>query len=69
MAVYSVQGWFDGESDCEPPEPGKYWLTILEHDEEFALVVHRGSLLDPVIQEKEKRAEWIASALNAFEDA
>jgi len=21
-------GWFDGEAECEPPEPGKRWMTL-----------------------------------------
>ena len=42
----------DGDSDCEPPEPGKKWLAIVDQDgEEVAIVVHRGGEIPP-----EKRA-------------
>lgn len=46
---YGWTGWFDGESDCSPPEPGKRWLEIQELDddgsqvEEIAVIVHRGT--------------------------
>lgn len=63
--VFGVQGWFDGESDCEPPEPGKFWLEITENGEEIALVVHRmtGREDDEAMSRKAARAYWIAEAL------
>ena len=40
---YTFSGWFEGESDCDPPEPGKQWLEIYEDGEEMAVVVHRNT--------------------------
>lgn len=44
---YGWSGWFEGEGDCEPPEPGKRWLEIhtLEANtegDEIAIIVQRG---------------------------
>lgn len=25
-----MQGWFDGEEECSPPEPDKRWLEIID---------------------------------------
>lgn len=33
--------WLDGRVDCDPPEPGKIWLTIREDGEEIAIIVLR----------------------------
>lgn len=71
--TFRVEGWFDGSSgDCEPPEPGKYWLAIVDGDdpvrEEWAIIVHRTddfSIDDPNLIEKEKRAAKITDLLNA----
>lgn len=30
--TYRVQGWFDGETECEPAEPDKRWLAIVDED-------------------------------------
>lgn len=73
---YAVEGWFDGAGDCEPPEPGKHWLTITEDGEEYAIVVVRRpegmSETDPVHVEREaeasRRAERIVAALNAYRE-
>lgn len=56
---------FDGDSDCEPPEPGKKWLAInreLEEGdwEELCIIVHRG---DMIPQEKYDLADEIIHAL------
>jgi hypothetical protein len=37
--------WVGWDDECEPPEPGKRWLTIRDPDgEEFAIIVQRGKL-------------------------
>jgi len=41
VPTYEVDGWFDGSKDCEPPEPGKKWLTITEEGNEFCIIVVR----------------------------
>lgn len=68
---YRVTGWFDGAGDCEPPEPGKTWLTIEYPDgEEMATIVQRtDTSLTPEVQaelrqQKEAAAEMIVEALN-----
>lgn len=73
---YAVEGWFDGEGDCEPPEPGKHWLTITEDGEEYAIVVVRRqpgvSETDPEHVAREAaawdRAGRVAAALNAYRE-
>lgn len=30
MSRFQVQGWFDGEEECSPPEPDKRWLEIID---------------------------------------
>jgi len=41
--VYECNGY-----DCEPPEPGKLWLSIDDdHGDEWAIVVHRGGEIPP----------------------
>jgi len=71
--MYRWVGWFDGECDCEPPEPGKYWLEIQDDDMyEFCVVVYRpknGSFAeeDPQVRAREERAQLIVDALNEWE--
>lgn len=72
--TYGWTGWHDGETECEPPEPGKAWLSIgpVEDDgsvsEELAIIVSRST--DPRIRAtKERDAKAIVRALNlAFSD-
>lgn len=82
--MYRWTGWYDGSVDCEPPEPGKYWLEI-ESDvtvyktsfedpmfEEFCVIVHRTDNFkgnDSIVMGKENRAQLIVEALNMWEDA
>jgi hypothetical protein len=77
---YAWSGWFDGEGDCEPPEPGKRWLEIhrMEPDgtvgEEIAVIVHRGTPItdsspacfwdDETREKKESYAYAIVQGLN-----
>lgn len=66
-ARYSWHGWLNGEEDCDPPEPGKFWLSITEDGDELAIIVHRqwGDERDePAKYEKEARAQRIVEALN-----
>jgi len=79
---YAVYGWEFGDSECEPPEPGKAWLTIAEIDytgedpsmgDEVAIVVCRNfedvkAKTPQVILAKEKMAHRIAAALNFGEE-
>src|SRR5574342_1062676 len=68
--MYSWAGWFDGRADCEPSEPGKYWIEIRDDDyDEFCIIVHRSAdeeldNSDPVVIAKENRAQYIVDALN-----
>ena len=64
-------GWSEG-ADCEPPEPGKRWLTIHDGDgEEFAVIVHRLQENPPSATDearmlvKEGNAQIIVDALNS----
>lgn len=70
---FGVAGWESGD-ECDPPEAGKHWLSIIDSDHsEFCVIVHRGSLLedgsinedDPEVMRKLNLAFCIASALNA----
>lgn len=66
---FRVEGWFEGASDCEPPEPGKQWLTVMDRDQEFCVIVLRDPGTGITRQqelERENRAELIVNALNAF---
>ncbi len=41
---YYTEGPLNGADDCDPPEPGKLWMTIVDdNNEEICIVVHRGS--------------------------
>jgi len=69
--IYHWEGWFDGRSDCVPPEPGKYWIEILDQDHnEICIIVHRTfrerdlDNADPEVLWKEKTAQIIVEALN-----
>jgi len=65
---YYWTGWHDGADDCEPPEPGKFWLTICDPTgEEVAIIVHRGDITSPLAEEKVERAKLLARLLT--EDA
>jgi hypothetical protein len=74
MARFEVRGWYDGEDDCEPPEPGKRWLTVTLDDEEFCVVVQRmteqpdGTLGydEQGTLERSKRADLIRDALHNY---
>jgi len=71
--MYRWIGWF-GPDDCEPPELGKYWIEIQDMPDlnEFCIIVHRTENFDqtnPVIIDKERRAQFIVDALNATEEA
>lgn len=65
--------WFDFEEDVSTDAiPGKYILTIAdEHGEEVATIVHRASdmfpLDGPVAAQKERNAQRIVDALNAYD--
>lgn len=73
--MYRWVGWF-GPEDCEPPEPGKYWIEIQDEDfNEFAIIVYRPQGEDLEIFERgmmptqgqierEHRANYIVDALN-----
>ena len=40
--TYYAHGWYDGESDCDPPELGKRWMAVVDEDgEEICIVVQR----------------------------
>lgn len=66
--MYKWRGWYDGETDCEPPEPGKFWLEIVDEDfNEVCIIVHRTENFkqtDPKVLEREERAAMIVRALN-----
>jgi hypothetical protein len=71
MTKYQWAGWFDGSDACEPPEPGKWWISIEDEDfNEYAIIVHR-STDDPnvnkntAVDRKERHAQLIVDALNA----
>lgn len=74
-APYSWGGWFDGAADCEPPEPGKEWLTIEDSDgNELAIIVLRTRGKEDYELEEERaqsetQAQAIVDALNAVDDA
>lgn len=61
---FTWSGWSDGADDCDPPEPGKFWLTIHDSDgDEVAIIVNRGQ--DPArMARKEAVAQGICDALN-----
>lgn len=56
---FVVDGWNDGSQDCDPPEPGKFWLSIVDADHsEVCTVVHRGEIYsDDNINEFTKEAD------------
>lgn len=62
---FGWHGWDKGE-DVTPPEPGKRWLTITQHGEELAVIVHRaGQPSDTAdMARKERYAQQIVNALN-----
>lgn len=63
-SYFSWSGW---ESECEPAEPGKEWITICENGEEIAVIVHRATDHEDDGKwkgEKVDRARSIVSALN-----
>ncbi len=69
---YAWTGWHDGATDCEPPEPGKEWLTITQYGEEYAVVVlgtaafaEAPDALDDFRRDLEERADWICACLDA----
>lgn len=68
---FSWSGWYEGEGDCEPPEPGKQWLTIHDQDEEFCVIVLRRDLSSKSSEaysakesELMERATFLVEALN-----
>lgn len=74
--MYRWVGWFDGRSDCEPPEPGKFWIEIQEDMEEIAIIVwrpreqdaedfDRGIVVEGQIH-RELTAQLIVDALNNY---
>lgn len=67
---YTWLGWEDGEDACDPPEPGKVWLTIADDGAELAVIVHRRYNDErdaPAMEKKEAAAQRIVDALNASE--
>jgi len=69
--MYRWVGWFDGSEDCEPPEPGKFWIEIQDEDfNEVCVIVHRteefNQTSDSVLS-KEKMAQHIVDALMLHE--
>lgn len=75
MEKYGWTGWEDGADACDPPEPGKEWLTIGTLDEdgyvddEIATIVHRPTGHPDSEQwraQKEADAQRIVDALNAM---
>lgn len=70
MSRYQALGPFNGATECDPPEPGKWWIEIADVDEfgadELAVVVSRGS--EPS-DEKWEIAFRIVAAMNATQDA
>jgi hypothetical protein len=80
-ARYQWTGWYDGETDCEPPEPGKLWIEIHDDDwNEACIIVIRADApiytsedADPDrlandMAEREERARVIVDALNYYEE-
>jgi hypothetical protein len=60
-----VEGWSNGATDCEPAEPGKYWVTVRDQDDdEICIIVHRGDPTNPLGKRKVADAYLIADALN-----
>lgn len=67
--------WFDGATDCEPPEPGKEWIAVLDEDEneicilalrtDASIFVDNAALLAAARDDTAKRADEIIFALNA----
>ena len=63
---YRWVGWFDGAEDCEPPEPGKFWIEVQDDDfNEIAVVVCREPKFEELKGQKEAQAQMIVDALNA----
>jgi len=59
--------WMDGgeEEECEPPEPGKKWLSIINSDgDEIAIIVNRKT--EPTRQQI-ANAKFIEKACNSHE--
>jgi hypothetical protein len=64
---HSYFTWHGWEDECEPPEPGKEWITICENGEEIATIVHRTTEHPEDAEwkrQKVERARLIVSALN-----
>jgi len=70
MPDFRVSGYFEGEHDCEPPEPDKRWWAVVDEDEnEYAVFVQRKR--DGVFREDDasdvyERAVTTKNALNEF---
>lgn len=68
---YRIGGWYNGQEDCDPPEPNTEWLAIEEEGEEIAVVILRTNTeLDPewCRERKVKDAVLIVNALNAYQE-
>jgi hypothetical protein len=71
MKKYGLHYWCDGE-ECDPPEPGKWWIEICELDEdgfvgdEIAIIVNRRLDDEDVCAQKVKQAQVIVDALNLY---
>ena len=63
--------WTSWDDECDPPEPGKEWLTICEDGEEYAVIVLRTNInrtpeqIAELRSGCEARAQTIVDALNA----
>jgi hypothetical protein len=70
MPEFRVFGYFEGEHDCEPPEPDKRWWTVgMEADHEFAVFVQRkrdGEWQEQDTSEVYERALLVKNALNEY---
>lgn len=62
---YYTEGPLDGTYECDPPEPGKLWIAIVDdNNEEICVVVHRGT---DVPLWKIRLANKIAKALTLYD--
>jgi len=68
---YRVVGWYSGSLDCEPPEPGKRWLEVVDGDDETVAVfvqrVRAGVYRLEDTRNVHANAELVARALNFHE--
>ena len=73
---FTWNGWHEG-IDCEPQEPGKEWLAILDDGEEYATIMLRTDasvfrlnplMLNAARATRELRAQNIVRALNEMND-